>query len=86
MQLPGGVHLGRVVTANGAVATGQVSVALSRDGQTPSYAVCLTGAKGAEYWVVTAGLTGKTVRVRDEREAQDVFRAIAGEAAGDDAR
>ena len=85
MELPSGVRLERMITAGGASASGQVSINISRDGQTSSYAVCLTGVKGAEYWVVTAGLTGKTVRVRDEREAQNIFRTIAGEAAGDDA-
>jgi type II secretion system protein H len=86
LQLPSGVRIGRVVTAQGTAAGGQISVPVSRDGQTTSYAVCLTSAKGEEYWVVTAGLTGRTLKVRDEREAQDIFRAMSGEAAGDDAR
>jgi hypothetical protein len=65
-------------------------VPVSRDGQSASYAVCLTNAKGEENWVVTAGLTGRTVKVRDEREAQDIFRALSGDVAattaGNDAR
>jgi prepilin-type N-terminal cleavage/methylation domain-containing protein len=88
VTLPAGVHISRVLIAGGFVASGQASVPVSRDGQTGSYAVCLTSAKAEEYWIVTAGLTGKTVKVRDEREAQDIFRALAGDAtaAGDDAR
>jgi type II secretion system protein H len=86
LHLPSAVRLSRVVTAGGAASGGEVSIACSRSGQTPSYAICLTGAKDEEYWVITAGLTGKTLRARDEREARDIFAAIAGNAAGDDAR
>jgi Tfp pilus assembly protein FimT len=90
VTLPLGVHISRVVTARGSAASGQASVPVSRDGQTASYAVCLSSAKAEEYWIVTAGLTGRTVKVRDEREAQDIFRALSGDAAtataGDDAR
>ena len=91
LTLPTGVHIGRVLTAEGNAGSGQISVPVSRDGQTASYAVCLTNAKGEENWVVTAGLTGRTVKVRDEREAQDIFRALSGDAAaaataGNDAR
>jgi prepilin-type N-terminal cleavage/methylation domain-containing protein len=82
LQLPTGVHIGRVVTAQGTAAGGQIAVPVSRDGQTASYAVCLTSMKGQEYWIVTAGLTGRTLKVRDEREAQDIFRAMSGDAAG----
>jgi type II secretion system protein H len=86
LHLPAAVRLTRIMTAGGAASGGEVSIACSRSGQTPSYAICLTGAKAEEYWIVTAGLTGKTLRVRDEREARDIFAAIAGNAAGDDAR
>lgn len=90
LTLPTGVHIGRVLTAEGNAASGQISVPVSRDGQTVSYAVCLSNAKGEETWVFTAGLTGRTVKVRDEREAQDIFRALSGDvaatAAGNDAR
>jgi type II secretion system protein H len=86
LHLPAAVRLSRMMTAGGAASSGEVSIDCSRGGQTPSYAICLTGAKDEEYWVITAGLTGKTSRARDEREARDIFAAIAGNAAGDDAR
>ncbi len=86
LHLPAAVRLTRIMTTGGAASSGEVSISCSRGGQTPSYALCLTGAKAQEYWVITAGLTGKTLRARDEREARDIFAAIAGNAAGDDAR
>ena len=71
--------------AGGSATSGQVSVACSANGQTPSYAFLLTGPKGEERWTVTAGLTGKALVVRNEQEVQEIFQAL-GAPPGDDAR
>jgi len=76
LHLPSMFHLDRVVTVGGTVTNGQASITCSADGQTPSYAIRLTDAKGTHYWMVTAGLTGKTLQVNDEQEVQDIFRTI----------
>jgi hypothetical protein len=90
LHLPSEVHFDQVVTADGAATSGQVSIHCSVDGQTPSYALRLTDGHGMQYWMVTAGLTGQTLKVRDEQEVRDIFRTISsqaiGPAAGDDAR
>ena len=89
LHMPWGFHLGRLVTAAGAATSGVLSIDCSPDGQTPSYAIGVTDAKGEQYWMVTAGLTGKTLKARDEQEVQDIFRAINSDPArstsGDDA-
>ena len=75
-----------------------MSIPCSARGQTPTYAVLLTGPKGEKQWLVTAGLTGKVTKADDDREVEELFRTLAGDvpdaaapagaggAAGDDAR
>ena len=70
LHLPSMFHLDRVVTVGGTATNGQASIICSADGQTPSYAIRLTDAKGTHYWMVTAGLTGTTLQVHDEQEVQ----------------
>ena len=97
LHLSAGLRFERVVWPGGSATAGQASVAVSSRGQTPSYAVLLSGNKGRaggadQHWLVVAGLTGRTIAVNDEREVEDLFRTLAGEPAadaapaGDDAR
>jgi prepilin-type N-terminal cleavage/methylation domain-containing protein len=87
LHLPSGVVLSSVVTESGTATAGSVSIHCSADGQTPSYAIELTDVRGQQSWIVTAGLTGKTLKVSDGQEVQDIFRTMRGGAApaGDDA-
>ena len=77
LHLPAGMIVRVVTAAEGAVSGGRAAVNCSTDGQTPTYAVCLKGVKGDEYWMLTVGLTGQTLRMKDEREVQDIFRLLA---------
>jgi len=90
LHLPSGIRLGCVMTADGASRNGQASIHYSSDGQAPSYAVDLMDCRGEHYWMVVAGLSGKTIRATNEQEVQDIFQAIRGSmeqpAARDDTR
>jgi type II secretory pathway pseudopilin PulG len=87
LHLASGFRIERVVWPGGSATAGQASVAVSSRGQTPSYAVLLRGngsKAGAErHWLVVAGLTGRTTAVNDDREVEDLFRTLAGEATAD---
>jgi prepilin-type N-terminal cleavage/methylation domain-containing protein len=76
LHLPSEFHLSQVVTAERTTASGEVSIPCSADGQTPSYALNLTDDTGKQYWVVTAGLTGKSIQANDEQEVRDIFTAL----------
>jgi prepilin-type N-terminal cleavage/methylation domain-containing protein len=82
LHLPSGVHLARVVTAMANQTAGQASIPCSPDGLRPTYAILLNDTRNAGRWQLTIGPTGQTLEVRDEREVQDIFRAIRR---GDDA-
>jgi prepilin-type N-terminal cleavage/methylation domain-containing protein len=82
LRLGGEVRVTRVIARGRDAAYGDVIVRFSALGQSPSYAVRLTGQNG-ERWLAFAGLTGQALVVRDEREAQDILSAVTGEAAAD---
>ena len=76
-----GVRVTRVVVGGETVGYGEVSVPFSERGQSPSYAVLLSGSSG-ERWVAFAGLTGQSFVVRDERDVQDILSPAAVESPG----
>jgi type II secretory pathway pseudopilin PulG len=78
LHLPSGFHMARMLTPAGSATSGEVSIPVSSSGQTRSYALLLTDPKGEQSWIITAGLTGKTLAVRDEREVEAIFAALAG--------
>jgi prepilin-type N-terminal cleavage/methylation domain-containing protein len=78
LRLPSTLHFSQIVTADKTTTSGEVSIACSSDGQTPSYALDLTDDTGKHYWMVTAGLTGRTIQVENEQEVRDIFQALAG--------
>jgi prepilin-type N-terminal cleavage/methylation domain-containing protein len=80
LHLVGDARVAKVVRARESATAGQVSVPCSPRGQTPSYAVLLVGPGGQRQWVVVAGLTGQVSTVTDEREVEDIFRTLAGDA------
>jgi prepilin-type N-terminal cleavage/methylation domain-containing protein len=85
LHLPGGFRIARLVSARGSALAGRVSLPCSTRGQTPSYALSISGPKGEIQWIIVAGLTGKVRPAQDATEADDIFKALAG-GAGDDAR
>jgi prepilin-type N-terminal cleavage/methylation domain-containing protein len=86
LHLVGDARIAKVVRARESATAGQVSVPCSPRGQTPSYAVLLVGPGAERQWLVVSGLTGRVSTATDEREVQDIFRTLAGEAQDSDAR
>ena len=82
LHLPGGFRIARLVSAGRSQEAGEVMLPCSARGQTPSYAVLLAGAEGAQQWIVVAGLSGKAVTAGDAREVEAIFQSLSG---GDDA-
>jgi len=85
LHLAGGFHIARLVSARCSATAGRVSLPCSTRGQTPSYAVSISGPKGETQWIIVAGLTGKVRPAQDATEVDDIFKAVAG-SASDDAR
>ena len=88
LHLPGAFRIARVVSRGRSHAAGEAVLQCSARGQTPSYAVLLSGPGGQQQWVVVAGLTGKAMTAGDEREVEAIFDALSGDSlsGGDDAR
>jgi prepilin-type N-terminal cleavage/methylation domain-containing protein len=85
LRLPGGFHIARVVSSRVSASSGRVSLPCSTRGQTPSYAVSISGPKSEVQWIIVAGLTGNVRPAQDETEVEDIFKTMAG-SPGDDAR
>ncbi len=69
--------VGCVLVGAQAYRAGEVVIPCSRRGCTPSYAIELVGGPTPQ-WFVVAGLTGQTVKVNDEKEAQTIVAATGG--------
>jgi type II secretory pathway pseudopilin PulG len=77
LRLPDGFRVTGLALPGGTVGAGEVRVPVSARGQTPSYAARVEGPEAAEgdVWLMAAGLTGRTVVLRDAGEVQDIFRS-----------
>lgn len=77
LRLPEGFRVTAVALPGGTVGAGEVRVPVSVRGHTPSYAVHVEGPNGDgdDVWLMAAGLTGRTLVLRDAAEVQDIFAA-----------
>jgi prepilin-type N-terminal cleavage/methylation domain-containing protein len=75
-----GSRVTRVIVRGESVGYGEVVVPFSDRGQSPSYAVLLSGPAG-QRWVAFAGLTGQAFVVADERDVQDILSPSSAAAA-----
>jgi prepilin-type N-terminal cleavage/methylation domain-containing protein len=58
---------------------GEVDVAFSYDGRSPSYALLLADeGDDGRVWLVFSGLTGQMIQCEDENEVHNLFAPIAG--------
>ena len=80
--MPAGFAIGRLLIGGQDATGGSASVAVSRRGLTPSYAVLIEGPGGRRQWLLAAGLTGQMVRIDDERQLRDIFEQIGRGDAG----
>lgn len=77
LRLPEGFRVTAVALSGGTVDAGHVQVRVSVRGHTPSYAARVEGPNGDgdDVWLMAAGLTGRTLVLRDAAEVQDIFAA-----------
>lgn len=77
LRLPAGFRVKAVALPGGTVGAGEVRVPVSVRGHTPSYAAHVEGrgGDGDDIWLMAAGLTGRTLVIRDATEVQDIFSA-----------
>ena len=72
LKLPSRWRIERLIVSGRVVRSGSVSIACSRTGRTPSYAMLVTGPGDRSRWLLLAGLTGRRV----EKESEEDVRAI----------
>lgn len=78
LMLPPGFVLDALRTAGRRAGRGDVVIACSRDGCTPTYALCVTGQAGESRWVLFIGLGGETIRTNHERQVEQILAMAAG--------
>jgi prepilin-type N-terminal cleavage/methylation domain-containing protein len=72
LLLGGRMRVTRLIVRGQSVRFGEMTVPFSNRGQSPSYAVLLSGPPG-ERWVAFAGLTGQAMVLTDERDVQEIL-------------
>jgi len=80
LEMPSGVSIGKVIVRDRQIRSGTVSIACSRQGWTPSYAMRLDGDDGRR-WILFAGMTGAVVNVDDEKQVRDILAMAVDEPA-----
>jgi prepilin-type N-terminal cleavage/methylation domain-containing protein len=78
LLLGGGMTVTRVIVRDEIARFGEITVPFSDRGQSPSYAVLLSGPAG-ERWVTLAGLTGQAMVLIDERDVQEILSAATSD-------
>ena len=74
--LPGGFRIEQMRLRGEVAADRRSSLACSRHGLTPTYALQLRGPGGELRWIVFAGLTGELIDVEEEWQVQEIFDAL----------
>ncbi len=75
LELPAGWRIGRLLIGGEAAAGESASIAVSRLGLTPSYAMLLEGPGGRRQWVLLTGLGGEMALPDDEGQLRDILAA-----------
>ena len=70
----GGVRLDRACTSQERISSGRMSIAVTPQGQTPSYAVRVAVGDRQTRWLVFSGVTGQVSRLEEEGDVQKVFQ------------
>lgn len=77
VELPGRVRIEQVRMGSERTSVGEVRLAFSSMGLSPSYALLLKGVGGRHQWVAVMGLTGQPSRISDD-EVEPMFESISG--------
>ena len=76
-QLPRGYAIKQIQTAYDRVRSGQATIPCSTLGQTPTYAIQLSGPNQRQQWVVIVGLTGQVVELDNDQAVNNLFAKLA---------
>lgn len=76
VTLPQGWRVGSVRIGPGDASGALASIAVSRLGLTPAYALRIDGPEGQRQWLLVAGLTGEVTLLDDERHVLDILAAV----------
>ena len=64
----------RLIVADRRIDCGETAIAVSRAGQTPTYAIRFKTPKGEYRWLAFLGRTGQSIRIDDEQEIEALQR------------
>lgn len=73
-QVGGGVCMDQLILAGRRIDCGEVAIAVSSRGRTPTYAIRFRDPKGGRLWLMFLGVTGQNIRIDDEREIEALLR------------
>ncbi|HSW49056.1 MAG TPA: hypothetical protein VLH09_02725, partial [Bryobacteraceae bacterium] len=76
LQLPEGVRIERLILPDTECGGGRLAIACSDRGHTPSYAILLSGPRGERQWLLTVGLTGEQLELRDEQDVRETMALL----------
>lgn len=79
----GGTKIEGVLLADGSIHSGTAKIRISDRGQSATYALQLRSPAGQQEWLLFVGLTGQSLRLKDENEIDQLSRLLS--ASGDDA-
>lgn len=73
-QATGGVTMDQVIVGGRRIECGEVAVAVSARGQTPTYAVRFRKPKGSSIWLVFLGATGQNLSIDNEQKMESLLQ------------
>ena len=76
LKLPPGYAVARFLLAGEDLGTGRATLPVSRQGRSPSYALCLEDAKGRRRWLLAAGLSGEVTVLDGEDDDESAAEAV----------
>ena len=78
VSLPQGYRLARLLVHDKDFREGETTIACSRAGCSPTYAILVQTPANTQQWLVFAGLTGQTIQVANDDEAKQILAATLG--------
>ena len=77
-----GRRIERIRLGEETVRRGEVAIACSPQGLTPTYAIRLVDDQGRQAWLLTAGLTGQVTVFNDDETFEQTWQTLFGDDAG----
>lgn len=76
LRLPADVTIRRLWIGQKRITAGSASIACSRGGLTPTYAMCLEDGDGRKLRFFVAGLTGQVLRLDSDEQIEEILAAL----------